>query len=199
MFSSLFDGSDKNPVGSATLEETPADGKTVRRPASRKRMPHPAVDEGVKRHARRAAIWAGRGIFKGTALIAAFALIVAVWFWDAALLTETADRNLSIIKTVTGLLPGDWSSRVESALRMFGADRALLLTEAVLLAKLVMVMAGYPFVLAGRGIRTRLHRRRTAPEPPVLATDRQSSLDCCRSGISDVSIPDSHVSTGKAQ
>ena len=138
-------------------------------------MPRPAVDEGVRRHARRAAIWAGRGIFKGTALIAAFALIVAVWFWDAALLTETADRNLSIIKTVTGLLPGDWSSRVESALRMFGADRALLLTEAVLLAKLVMVMAGYPFVLAGRGIRTRLHRRRAAPEPPVLATDRQSS------------------------
>ena len=34
---------------------------------------------------------------------------------------------------------------------MFGADRALLLTEAVLLAKLVMVAAGYPFVLAGRG------------------------------------------------
>jgi hypothetical protein len=158
-----------------TLEESSGDANTVRLPASRKRMPRPDVDERVRPHARRAAIWAGRGIFKGTALIAAFALIVAVWFWDAALLTETADRNLSIIKTVTGLLPGDWSSRVESALRMFGADRALLLTEAVLLAKLVMVMAGYPFVLAGRGIRTRLRRRRAAPEPPVLVANRQSS------------------------
>ena len=125
----------------------------------------------MRLHARRAAIWAGRGIFKGTALIAAFALIVAIWFEDAALLTETADYNLWMIKIATGLLPGDWPGRVESALRMFGADRALLLTEAVLLAKLVMIAAGYPFVLAGR----RLRRRRAAPEPAVLITDRQSS------------------------
>ena len=104
----------------------------------------------MRLHARRAAIWAGRGIFKGTALVAAFALIVAIWFQDAALLTETADYNLWMIKIATGLLPGDWPGRVESALRMFGADRALLLTEAVLLAKLVMIAAGYPFVLAGR-------------------------------------------------
>src|SRR4051812_29895118 len=110
--------------------------------------------------------------------MAAFALIVAVWFWDAALLTETADRNLWMIRTATGLLPGDWPSRVESALRMFGADRALLLTEAVLLAKLVMVAAGYPFVLAGRGISARLRRRRlppAAPEGQVLVTDRRPS------------------------
>ena len=125
----------------------------------------------MRPNARRAAIWAGRGIFKGTALIAAFALIVAIWFEDAALLTETADYNLWMIKIATGLLPGDWPGRVESALRMFGADRALLLSEAVLLAKLVMVAAGYPFVLAGR----RLRRRRAAPEPAVLITDRQSS------------------------
>jgi uncharacterized membrane protein len=141
-------------------------------------MPHPAVDQRVRRHARRAAIWAGRGIFKGTALIAAFALIVAVWFWDAALLTETADRNLWMIKAATGLLPGDWPSRVESALRMFGADRALLLTEAVLLAKLVMAAAGYPFVLAGRRVRARWRRSLpppTVPEHKVLVTDRQSS------------------------
>ena len=125
----------------------------------------------MRLHARRAAIWAGRGIFKGTALVAAFALIVAIWFQDAALLTETADYNLWMIKIATGLLPGDWPGRVESALRMFGADRALLLTEAVLLAKLVMIAAGYPFVLAGR----RLRRRRAIPEPGVLITDRQSS------------------------
>ena len=129
----------------------------------------------MRPHARRAAIWAGRGIFKGTALVAAFALIIAIWFQDTTLLTKTADYNLWMIKIATGLLPGDWPSRVESALRMFGADRALLLTEAVLLAKLVMVAAGYPFVLAGRGIRTRWRRRRAAPEPAVLVTDRQSS------------------------
>jgi hypothetical protein len=132
----------------------------------------------VRRQARRAAIWAGRGIFKGTALIAAFALIVAVWLWDAALLTEAADYNLWAIKTATRYLPGDWPSKVESALRMFGADRALLLTEAVLLAKLVMIAAGYPFVLAGRGIRARLSRRLpppTGPEPEILITDRQPS------------------------
>jgi hypothetical protein len=129
----------------------------------------------VRLHARRAAIWAGRGIFKGTALVAAFALIVAIWFQDAALLTETADYNLWMIKIATGLLPGDWPGRVESALRMFGADRALLLTEAVLLAKLVMIAAGHPFVLAGRRVRARLRRRRAAPEPGVLITDRQSS------------------------
>jgi hypothetical protein len=129
----------------------------------------------VRRHARRAAIWAGHGLFKGTALVAAFALIVAIWFWDAPLLTETADYNLWLIKTATGILPGGWPSKVESALRIFGADRALLLTEAVLLAKLVMVAAGYPFVLAGRGVRARWRRRLPAPtvpedrvpEPPV--------------------------------
>ena len=70
-----------------------------------------AVDAGVRQHTRRAAIWAGRGLFKGTALVAAFALIVAVWFWNAAVLTETADYNLWIIKRVTETLPGDWSSR----------------------------------------------------------------------------------------
>ena len=129
----------------------------------------------MRLHARRAAIWAGRGIFKGTALVAAFALIVAIWFQDAALLTETADYNLWMIKIATGLLPGDWPGRVESALRMFGADRALLVSEAVLLAKLVMVAAGHPFVLAGRGVRARLRRRRAIPEPGVLITDRQSS------------------------
>jgi hypothetical protein len=137
----------------------------------------------VRPRARLAARWAGRGIFKGAALVAAFALIIAVWFWDAALLTEMADRNLWMIKIATGLLPGDWPSKVESALRMFGADRALLLTEAVLVAKLVMVAAGYPFVLAGRGVRARLRRRPPTPELPpgperqVLLTDRQPSRD----------------------
>ena len=130
----------------------------------------------MRPHAKHAAIWAGRGLFKGTALVAAFALIVVVWFQDAALLTETADGNLWIIKTATGILPGDWPSKVESALRIFGADRALLLTEAVLLAKLVMAAAGYPFVLASRSLRARWRRRLPPPATPedrVLVTDRR--------------------------
>jgi hypothetical protein len=87
----------------------------------------------------------GRGVFKAVALIGAFVLIVAVWLWDASLLTMAADENLRFIKEVTGLLPFDWSSKVESALRIFGADRALLLIEGVAVAKLVLLSLAYPF------------------------------------------------------
>ena len=69
-------------------------------------------------------------------------LIVGAWLWDASLLTKAADEN---IKEVTRLLPRDWSSQVESALRIFGADRALLLVEAVAVAKLLMLGVAYPF------------------------------------------------------
>jgi hypothetical protein len=154
-----------------------AHAKTVRQKADRKRNCLSAVHGSVRPRARLAARWAGRGIFKGAALVAAFALIVVVWLWDAALLTETADYNLWLVKRATGVLPGDWPSKVESALRMFGADRALLLTEAVLLAKMVMVAAGYPFVLAGRGVRARWRRRRAMPtvtEGQGLVSDRRS-------------------------
>ena len=87
----------------------------------------------------------GRGVFKALALVCAFVLVIAIWFWDASLLTVAADENLRLIKTVTGLLPQDWASKAESALRIFGADRALLLTEAIAIAKLVMLGFGYPF------------------------------------------------------
>jgi hypothetical protein len=40
---------------------------------------------------------AGRGAFKGAALIGAFAIIVATWWWDASLLTAAADANLQLI------------------------------------------------------------------------------------------------------
>ena len=50
-----------------------------------------------------------------------------------------------LIKEITRLLPRDWSSKVESALRIFGADRALLLVEAVAVAKLLMLGVAYPF------------------------------------------------------
>jgi hypothetical protein len=97
------------------------------------------------------ATWVGRGIFKGAALICALILIAALWWWDAALLTRAADENLNLIKSVTALLPADWASKTESALRLFGADRALLLTEAIVLTKLALLAVAYPF----RGARRR--------------------------------------------
>jgi hypothetical protein len=88
---------------------------------------------------------AGHGIFKGAALVGAFVIIVAAWLWDASLLTAAADKNLQLIKTITGVLPFDWESKVESALRIFGADRALLLIEGVVIAKVIMLSIAYPF------------------------------------------------------
>jgi len=87
----------------------------------------------------------GRGVFKALALICAFVLIIATWFWDASLLTMAADENLRLIKTVSGALPFDWGSKIESALRIFGADRALLLIEGVAVAKLILLALAHPF------------------------------------------------------
>ena len=87
----------------------------------------------------------GRGVFKALALVCAFVLIILVWFWDASMLTIAADENLRLIKTVTGVLPSEWASRIESALRIFGADRALLLIEGVAVAKLVLLALAHPF------------------------------------------------------
>ena len=95
--------------------------------------------------AKQAAIWAGRGVFKAAALAGAFVLIIALWLWDASLLTRAADGNLRLIKEITRLLPTDWASKSESALRIFGADRALLLIEGVAFAKLLMLAVAYPF------------------------------------------------------
>jgi hypothetical protein len=99
----------------------------------------------VRRQAVFLANWAGRGLFKAAALAGAFVLIVAAWLWDASLLTTAADENLRLIKGVTQQLPPDWASKTESALRIFGADRALLLVEGVALAKLLMLGIAYPF------------------------------------------------------
>src|ERR1044071_752888 len=101
---------------------------------------HPPVNHTAKQ----AAIWAGRGVFKAVALIGAFVLIIGLWLWDASLLTRVADGNLRVIKEITRLLPSDWASKSESALRIFGADRALLLIEGVALAKLFMLALAYP-------------------------------------------------------
>ena len=99
----------------------------------------------VKRQAIFLARWAGRGAFKATALVLAFVIMVALWLWNASLLTTAADQNLRIIKTLTQLLPPDWASKAESALRIFGADRALLLVEGIAIAKLIMLAIAYPF------------------------------------------------------
>jgi len=99
----------------------------------------------VKGKALLIARWIERGTFKAAALVGAFLLIVAAWLWDASLLTTAADENLRLIKAITRLLPLDWSSKVESALRMFGADRALLLIEGATLAKLMMLAVALPF------------------------------------------------------
>src|ERR1700730_16569468 len=88
---------------------------------------------------------AGHGVFKGAALVGAFLIIVGAWWWDASLLTAAADENLRLIKTVTAVLPVDWGSKVESALRIFGADRALLLVEGIVIAKVVMLGIAHPF------------------------------------------------------
>src|SRR5882672_3228712 len=88
---------------------------------------------------------AGRGAFKGAALVGAFLIIVAAWWWDASLLTAAADENLQLVKTITRALPFDWGSKVESALRIFGADRALLLIEGIAIAKIAMLGIAYPF------------------------------------------------------
>ena len=98
----------------------------------------------MNRRARQAAIWIGRGIFKAAALAGAFVLIIGLWLWDASLLTTAADENLRLIKEITSLLPPDWASKSESALRIFGADRALLLVEGIAIAKLIMLAAAYP-------------------------------------------------------
>ncbi len=75
----------------------------------------------------------------------AFVIIIAAWWWDASLLTAAADENLRMIKAVTYVLPSDWGAKAESALRIFGADRALLLIEGVTATKLIMLGAAYPF------------------------------------------------------
>jgi hypothetical protein len=98
----------------------------------------------VKQQAIFLARWAGRGAFKATALVFGFIIIVAFWVWDASLLTVAADENLRIIKTLTHLLPADWANKAESALRIFGADRALLLVEGIAIAKLIMLAIAYP-------------------------------------------------------
>ena len=99
----------------------------------------------MNRHIRLVGRAAGSGAFKGAALVGGFAVIAAAWWLDASLLTAAADENLQLIKIVTGLLPFDWGSKAESALRIFGADRALLLVEAVAIAKLVMLGIALPF------------------------------------------------------
>jgi hypothetical protein len=69
--------------------------------------------------------WIGRGTFKAAALIGAFVLIVVLWLWDASILTRAADENLRLIKAATRVLPPDWASKTESALRIVLSERVI--------------------------------------------------------------------------
>jgi len=111
---------------------------------------------GLRRPGRRRKLIAmasiiSRGAVKATSLLGAFVLIVALWCWDASLLTAAADENLRVLTAATKLLPFDWASKVESASRIFGADRALLLIEAVAGVKLMMLSVAFPFRAFRRG------------------------------------------------
>jgi hypothetical protein len=126
----------------------------------------PSRSPDVKRQAILIATWAGHGAFKAAALIIALVIIVALWLWNASLLTMAADENLRVIKAASHFLPPDWASKAESALRIFGADRALLLVEGIALAKLIMLAVAYPFR------RRRWHSRERSPgEQPIEGSD----------------------------
>jgi len=99
----------------------------------------------VKAKAAAAARLSGRLLFKAAALVGAFVLIVVVWLVDASVLTAAGDENLRLLRAATRILPADWASRTESALRIFGADRALLLVEGIAVAKLILLAIGSPF------------------------------------------------------
>lgn len=111
---------------------------------------------GLLRLARRrklmaiASIISGGG-FKTAALLGAFMLIGALWYSDASLLTAAADENLRLLQAGTELLPLHWASKAESALQIFGADRALLLIEAAMAVKLMMLSVAFPFRVFRRG------------------------------------------------
>ena len=70
--------------------------------------------------------------------------------WRSGLECLTSDngsrRKSRIIKTLTQLLPPDWADKAESTLRIFGADRALLLVEGIAIAKLIMLAIAYPLI-----------------------------------------------------
>lgn len=81
----------------------------------------------------------GRGLIQVLAFVSALTLVVMVWTYDASLLVTGSDWNLAAIKYVSKFLPQGYGSKFESALRLFGADKAFMLMEVVLLCKLVLL------------------------------------------------------------
>ena len=136
---------DRNGCPGKRREDRDGPHRPSAQPRAEGDTPAHSLSPDVKRQAIFLARWAGCGAFKATALVLAFVIIVALWLWNASLLTTAADQNLRIIKTLTQLLPPDWASKAESALRIFGADRALLLVEGIAIAKLIMLAIAYPF------------------------------------------------------
>lgn len=124
----------------------------------------------------------GRGLFKAVALVGAFVLITVLWFLDASLLTTAADENLRLVKTVTALLPVGWASKVESALRIFGADRALLLIEGVAITKLIMLATGYPFRQRAQVRSVPQNQKRASTAPAGYCRSGPMLAERCRTG-----------------
>jgi hypothetical protein len=86
-----------------------------------------------------------RGAVQTAALVGGFGLIMALWYWDATLMIRAADENARLLKAGIELVSLEWASKVDSALRSFGADRAMLFIEAVAMVKLIMVLLAHPF------------------------------------------------------
>jgi hypothetical protein len=79
----------------------------------------------------------GKGLFKATAFICGIALLVYIGLEYPPVLTRLGNFNLGLISVGSAILPGKWGGVVENTLRFgFGADKALLVTEAVFLVKL---------------------------------------------------------------
>ena len=87
----------------------------------------------------------GVGLFKGFAFVAAIALIVVIWIYNSQLLVFAEDANLGAIRFAANHMPQGYGSKMESALRLFGADKAFLFTEVVALVKLSLLALRYPF------------------------------------------------------
>src|SRR4029078_9979984 len=90
-----------------------------------------------------------RGAAKIAALLGGFGLITMLWYWDASLLTVAAEENLRVLNVVIKLLSLDWASKVENALRTFGADGAFVVIQAVAGRKRKMFSIALPFRRSG--------------------------------------------------
>ncbi|OGZ46298.1 MAG: hypothetical protein A3J54_02710 [Candidatus Ryanbacteria bacterium RIFCSPHIGHO2_02_FULL_45_13b] len=78
---------------------------------------------------------------RGVCTLLGVVLLVVLWTYASGVIVTMLDFNLMAIKWICGLLPGDYSSMTESALRMgLGADKALLFAEASAVVKMLLAI-----------------------------------------------------------